>query len=247
MFQTADPFLSSDISAGSVWFDEIGGALRSSAFSIICVTPHNLASPWLHFEAGAIGMAHGNDAKAVPRNVVPYLLDVTPTELAPPLSLYQAVSANREGTKGLALAVNQRVPAPVPGLDRTFDKWWPELAVAIDAALKVAAEDPPARPERDVRDLLEEVLAHVRRAGVEEARANRGPAPPDLTQVQIQAAVEAVLVELGIRVSALPTAGNQNVSVYGPDERTLQDFGARIIEIFNRYGLNVVWLGEEPF
>ena len=84
MFQTVEPLFSSDdISAGSVWFETVGRHLRRSTFAIVCVTPENLDSSWLHFEAGAIGMAQGAD-ETTPRNVVPYLLDMTPASLEPP-------------------------------------------------------------------------------------------------------------------------------------------------------------------
>lgn len=43
--QAVDPFVSTNIDAGSVWFEEIVNRLRDGAFAILCVTPDNIGSP----------------------------------------------------------------------------------------------------------------------------------------------------------------------------------------------------------
>jgi len=194
VFQTIDPFVSSeDIAAGSVWFETIGQELRRSDFAIICVTPENRMSPWLHFEAGAIGMAHSAAEEPTPRSVVPYLLELSASSLDPPLSQYQALVADEADSRRLAAAINRRVPAPLApaSLDRTFEKWWPDLVKDLDSARKVVAQGSPPRPQREERDILEELLALARRSAQVESRLSSSigtsAKPSNLTRVLLLA------------------------------------------------------------
>ncbi len=51
----AEPYVSSeDIAKGKRWPMELGERLEEIGFGIICLTPSNLSSPWIHFEAGAL-------------------------------------------------------------------------------------------------------------------------------------------------------------------------------------------------
>jgi hypothetical protein len=49
------PWLSeADVSAGDRWAQAVATELETSNFGVICVTPENLGSPWVLFEAGAL-------------------------------------------------------------------------------------------------------------------------------------------------------------------------------------------------
>src|SRR5947209_19321189 len=67
------PWLSSlDLAKGVVWWEELQRQLKSSAAGILCLTPDNKDSPWLHFEAGAL-------ARSVKRKlVIPFAIDMIP-------------------------------------------------------------------------------------------------------------------------------------------------------------------------
>lgn len=164
VFQTLRPFMSdSDIPAGAVWFDTIGRSLESSDFAILCVTASNQLSPWLHFEAGAMAASHSSSSGTVPSSVMPLLLDLSPTDLRPPLSLYNCVEATEAGIRSLLASVNRYLPAKLSptSLDSTFEKWWPDLETELEEAKKVAQSGAPA-VERSEKDVLEEVLSLVR-------------------------------------------------------------------------------------
>lgn len=98
-------FFSEDINKGKVWFEEVQENLSRARAAILCLTPENIDSPWLHFEAGAlsVGLAQRNPSENARRRVVfPYLLDVDPRSLAGgPLASFQGTHATREDTMRL--------------------------------------------------------------------------------------------------------------------------------------------------
>src|ERR1700720_3713132 len=73
------PFLSSKIKMGVRWFEEIGQQLDASDAGLICLTPENLSSNWIHYEAGALAKAvrrRGTSNRTNP--IFTYLLGVKP-------------------------------------------------------------------------------------------------------------------------------------------------------------------------
>lgn len=152
-----------NIAAGDLWFERIADNIADSVFAVICVTPENLTSEWLHFEAGAIGMSRERGT-ARPA-VAPFLVGLGKTDLAPPLSLYQAVTADRDGAAGLVRSINNRLPTPVEAtrLQRTFEAWWPsleaELAKVPDSVGSVPESEISHRPDRAI---LNEILSLLR-------------------------------------------------------------------------------------
>src|SRR4051794_450458 len=89
LLQAVSPWLSSeDIRLGKRWGSEIATALKDTDFGIVCVTPENVAAPWVLFEAGALSK---NLQQA---QLCTFLLDMKPTDVEPPLSDFQATSAD---------------------------------------------------------------------------------------------------------------------------------------------------------
>ena len=91
-----------DIRRGSEWFPALMRALQNAHASIICVTPENVLSPWIHFEAGCLATQLSKGF------VCPYLLGLNPSELGNlPLSVRQSVNSQDENsTWGLVKTVN---------------------------------------------------------------------------------------------------------------------------------------------
>jgi hypothetical protein len=71
VFDDMDVWLSShNITPGARWGNELSAHLEASHFGILCLTPENLSSRWILFEAGCL-------AKVVKDSrVVPYLIGV---------------------------------------------------------------------------------------------------------------------------------------------------------------------------
>lgn len=136
-----DPWMSDkDIRAGDRWSAEISQALATMSFGVMCVTSVNRASPWLHFEAGAL-------AKSLEAGrVYPYLIDLAPAELTGPLAQFQSVRADREGTFRLLESIGRLIEPPMDTgrLQASFNKWWPDLEVQLsglpEASEQLASE-----------------------------------------------------------------------------------------------------------
>jgi hypothetical protein len=160
VLQTVEPWMSEeDITKGAPWNAELVLQLNTCHFGIVCVTPENMAAPWLNFEAGALALAKRVD-KAL---VSPFLVGLTPTDLTGPISQFQAVTATLKDVTRLLRSLNNASESPLPDdrITRAAEKWWPSL----EEKLQTAAELPPAPPAstRELRDVMDEVLEISRR------------------------------------------------------------------------------------
>jgi hypothetical protein len=129
----ARPFVSSmDIGPGSRWQSRIEAELALADFGLVCVTRENQASPWLNFEAGALSGALAKQC------VVPLAVDLLPGEIRGPLSQFQAETLSRRGFQSIVGRMNETCDSPIDAatVDRSIDKWWPELEGALRAQLR---------------------------------------------------------------------------------------------------------------
>src|SRR5687768_15972028 len=86
VLQQSTPWMSEkDIAGGDVADAEIETHLRKATFGVLCVTPENLLSPWLNYEAGAIG--HQVNER---RRVCPLLLELLPNDVSRPIGRFQS-------------------------------------------------------------------------------------------------------------------------------------------------------------
>jgi len=125
VIQSITPWMSAeDISAGMRWSPAISAELKTAHFGIICVTPDNVDAKWLQFEAGALSNGLTNAF------VCPYVFGLSLSEIKGPLAQFQAVRADREGTRHLLCALNaatEKEHLPTSNLDQAFKVWWPRL------------------------------------------------------------------------------------------------------------------------
>lgn len=160
VFQGLEVFVSDEsIHAGASWGSVLTKALDECRFGVICLTPENLGSLWLMFEAGALSKALGEESR-----VVPYLFQLEATDVGPPLSSFQGVPADTKGTFKLIRSLNDALGNPLKSeaVEReTFDAWWPQLEKRLAAVPGEASKE--VRPDRE---LLEEILLIVRQAGI---------------------------------------------------------------------------------
>src|SRR5260370_20811661 len=156
MINAIRPWLSSaDIDAGARWGSDVARKLEKSKVGILCLTPSNLESIWIHFEAGAM-------AKTIESTYVcPYLVGVEPSDLKGPLTQFQAKRSNEEDTKRLLETLNAALAENAIKSDQlaeAFSVWYPKLREKLEA---IGKEEPPPK-KRSKRDMIEELLALAR-------------------------------------------------------------------------------------
>lgn len=155
VIQDLEPWMSTeDVRKGARWHAEIAVALETAKAGILCITAENIDAPWLVFEAGAL-------SKSIPsssNSVCTYLYGSEPSDLGRgPLSQFQHTKAEKADTFRLLKALN--TARGDKALDeslllRLFEKWWPDLEIAL---AKLPKSSVTVRPRRSDRELLEDI------------------------------------------------------------------------------------------
>ncbi|MDF1490303.1 toll/interleukin-1 receptor domain-containing protein [Tessaracoccus caeni] len=151
-----EPFLSDkDIGAGERWAQTISGELESSNFGIICITPENVRSEWILFEAGALSKSM-LDAK-----VVPLLFGLELRDLSGPLSQFQAQKVEKDGIIEIVRAINNAAEHPVKDtiVSRSLPALWPTLENDLASIPSSPPEEQQMRPQHEI---LEDLVTSVR-------------------------------------------------------------------------------------
>lgn len=159
VLQYAKPYFTpEDIKKGERWGNEISRELTDSEFGVFCVTNDNLNSQWMLFEAGAISK------KLDTGRVCPILFNVKPTDLTGPLQQFQATTFVYEDIKRLLNSINEQAKEQKLAdsvFNNVFDKWWPDVESEINVVLS-AHKSTSRKQTRTDRELLEEILTHIR-------------------------------------------------------------------------------------
>lgn len=158
VIQAVKPWVSTEIDKGTKWTSQISESLEQSSVGVVCITSDNVDSNWLIFEAGAI-------AKSKESHACTFLLDISPTDVTPPLSILQATKFERGdfrkllGTINQALRINNETPLKEDVLDRVFETNWPHIEKRLSEIKHRPHQAAQKRPDREI---LEEILGLVR-------------------------------------------------------------------------------------
>lgn len=147
-----------DIASGERWAQAIAGELESSNFGILCVTPENLTSPWIMFEAGALSKS------MLDSKVVPLLFNLELSDLTGPLSQFQANKLDQAGILSTIRSINMVSDKKTP--EQTVEQLVPALWGNLES--KIAAlpdKDDAEKHLRPQAEILEELVAQVRGLG----------------------------------------------------------------------------------
>jgi len=110
-----------DIEKGSVWFNDITDKLKKTDIGIFCITPENLNSIWMHYEAGAIS----NKDKT---NVCSLLYKLKKIEINGPFSYFQKTDFEKNDLFNLINLINNKCPkslkTPENILNKNFKAFW---------------------------------------------------------------------------------------------------------------------------
>jgi hypothetical protein len=157
VIQALEPWTSADdIEKGTRWRSGLAQELERSRVGIICLTPENLDSTWLHFEAGALSKQQQGTY------VCTFLVGLEPTDVREPMAQFQATRAEKEDVRKLVMTINntlEQSSLPESELRETFEVWWPKLEQRFVGLMSVEKQAPQIRTNRD---LLEEILGLVR-------------------------------------------------------------------------------------
>jgi hypothetical protein len=148
---------SEDIKKGTRWSPAIAKELAESRSAIFCLTPDNLESPWLNFEAGAVSNTPWS------ANVCTYLFNVTSSDITGPLTQFQwTVATSKEDNLKLLATINgaqQEGALDQRRLEKAFNTYWPELETALT---EISEAKLPHLAKRSIEDIAEETLNIVR-------------------------------------------------------------------------------------
>ncbi len=147
-----------DLESGARWSLELATELDESQFGVICLTPDNLTSPWILFEAGALTKHFSGRACGLLLN------GLKPVDVSGPLSQFQHRLFDKEEFIALLRDINDKMDSPLgeSQSDLIFEKWWPDIEREYVELVKKFGTPNKTRPRRDQVDLLEEVLIKVR-------------------------------------------------------------------------------------
>ncbi len=150
------PWLSeADVAAGERWAQLVATEIESSNFGIIIVTPENLGSPWILFEAGALAKSMQGS------KVIPLVFNIEFSDISGPLAQFQAKKVERTGLLEVIASINQSAEQPIPE-DRArqlFAALWPEFEKQLDS---IPMEAPTEKHMRPQHELLAELVTGVR-------------------------------------------------------------------------------------
>lgn len=159
VIQALDPWISIDIDKGSRWNHEMSSKLEESKIGIICLTPENINSKWILFEAGALSKFK-ND------HVCTLLIGMNSTDVEQPLAQFQDTKISKDDFKKLIININELVRnngeknVPEKILDTVFEMNWPSLESKLSEVLNLTVGENVDK--RNEKDLLMEILEIVR-------------------------------------------------------------------------------------
>lgn len=156
VLQYVEPWVSDkDIGAGDRWAQSIAGELETANFGIICITPENLQSEWVLFEAGALSKSM-LDAK-----VIPLLFGLEMSDLSGPLSQFQAQKVEQAGIMEVIRAINKIAEGKTSDqiVENLVPKLWPSLH---DELAKIPDSQSTEKHMRPQHEILEELVTGVR-------------------------------------------------------------------------------------
>jgi len=155
VIQSIEPFFSPEIQKGKRWQEKISVELQECKYGIICLTPDNLHADWILFESGAISKIVSES------NVATLLINLEPSDVTEPLSIFQATKFEKADVFKLLLSINSEIDSnrlKTEVLERVFEKWWQDLEIKINKALEMKDEQVTERPKRTESEKLDELI-----------------------------------------------------------------------------------------
>jgi hypothetical protein len=156
---SVQPFITTtDLEKGAQWQSKISRELEQSNYGIVCLTPDNLKSTWLAFEAGAL-------SKQLESRVATVLFGLKQSEVSAPLNMFQSTLFNQLDMYQLIKSINDAVkdrPRENKELETLYPLLWPRLNEPIERIINSPNPTAVAPPEVDVPKMIAEMMALLR-------------------------------------------------------------------------------------
>lgn len=159
-------FSPDDLKGGEKWRQSIEEGLNNNTYGIIFLTPSNLTSKWIYFEAGAISKST-KQAK-----ILPFLYKIDINELGQPFSDYQCKSFSADSILTTILEINdcqsEVYQLPSETIKRNFNRLSNEIETEtknINTINEVMENSEPQIEDAsllDSEDKLNEILQIMR-------------------------------------------------------------------------------------
>ena len=180
-------FSEDNIKGGARWQQYLSGELQNADVGLLCLTPDNLNSSWIHYEAGAL-------SKLVDHSlVIPLLFGVSHADLSKsPLVFFQAVTADSEkDVLQIVLDINNRLKNRSRReklLEKRVKENWKKVTNTSKSLLvDVELQDDHATGGADGQiPVMDEMLALVRQIRQEIAPLGKMRSKLDQLQNQVQ-------------------------------------------------------------
>lgn len=164
VIQSINPYMSSEsIEKGTRWGASVADELENAKSGILVMTPDNINSTWLHFEAGAL-------AKTIDETrIAPVLFDLKPSDIHAPISQFQVTVFERDEFWKLVRSINESLSEEAlqeHHLRKMFEALWSGLEEKIMPILEKSKKSTKEKPrnEKDSSEILEEILTHARQS-----------------------------------------------------------------------------------
>lgn len=139
VLQFVEPYMSSnDISLGDRWASNIESNLEECIFGLVFVTPANINSPWINFEAGALSKTY--KSKVVP---LLYKSEIIILNDGPLKQFQSAQNIDKANILELLKSIvnsNESTTLDSSRLERGFEIWWPQLEEQLNTIVSVKVE-----------------------------------------------------------------------------------------------------------
>jgi len=125
-------FISSEgIGSGTDWYRKISDELDECELGVLILTPENINSPWIMYEAGAL-----SNKKAI----IPILFERSSERVEGPISKRNHITYSKEGFKKLLIDMNDHINAGVStkALNAFIETEWDNLKIKIDPLVELA-------------------------------------------------------------------------------------------------------------
>ena len=113
-----------DIEKGEEWFDRVVAELGKADTAVLCLTPENLSSPWMHFESGMVSRL----GKGI---VFTFFLGSDAAKIQDPLKQIQVTLSTEPDTKRLALKLGALAQVAESETQARWANAWSQLAGVI--------------------------------------------------------------------------------------------------------------------